>query len=89
MKAANKIFNLVGVTFLYLNYFRRYQVKCGQNVIKSLGEKVESGQSGKYILVMFELISMELDKIQKSYTHQMKDLAFSFQMACLTSLQLS
>ena len=34
----------------------------------------------------FELISQEVVKIQNIYTHQMKDLAFSFKMACLTFL---
>ena len=45
-------------------------------------------QAFNHILTTFDLISKELVKIQKSYTHQMKHLASSFQMACFKSLYL-
>ena len=45
-------------------------------------------QSGCDIADTFWSISLELEKIQKSYTHQMKDFAYSFQMAYLFLLQL-
>ena len=57
----------------------------GVGLIKRL-IKGGPGQNADYFSATFWPISPELDEIQKRYTYQMKDLAFSFQMAGLNSL---